>query len=143
MSATRPTVVQRAQWGRGSLLFLLLWVAIVSAAPAGAVEQSVADDLKLSLESRNTFARLQDQWLEWLAASYQADAERAEAALRALLSDADRLDMRRLPDLSLGAAGRAVEFAARGDFEVAAQAGKPVALRFVMEQASLYSFAFR
>ena len=120
MSATRPAVVQRAQWGRGSLLFVLLWVAIVSAAPTGAVEQSVADDLKLSLESRNTFARLQDQWLEWLAASYQADAERAEAALGALLSDADQLDMRRLPDLSLGAAGRAVEFAARGDFEVAA-----------------------
>lgn len=120
MSATRPTVVQRAKSGRGSLLFVLLWVAIVSAVPAGAVEQSVADDLKLSPKSRNTFARLQDQWLEWLAASYQADAERAEAALNALLSDAERLDMRRLPDLSLGAAGRAVEFGARGDFEVAA-----------------------
>jgi len=97
-----------------------LLVPFVSAVPAIAIEQSVADDLKLSLESRNAFARLQDQWLEWLAASYQADADRAEAALDSLLADADRLDMSRLPDLSLGAAGRAVEFASQGDFEVAA-----------------------
>lgn len=102
------------------VLLGLLWFAFGAARPSAAIEQSVADDLKLSLESRNAFASLQDQWLEWLAASYQADADRAEAALNSLLADADRLDMGRLPDLSLGAAGRAVEFASQGDFEVAA-----------------------
>ncbi|MGB5401951.1 MAG: hypothetical protein WBO71_17185, partial [Thermoanaerobaculia bacterium] len=102
------------------VLIGLLWVAFGAARPSAAIEQSVADDLKLSLESRNAFASLQDQWLEWLAASYQADADRAEAALNSLLADADQLDMGRLPDLSLGAAGRAVEFASQGDFEVAA-----------------------
>lgn len=120
MSPMPPTAVRLAARSRWWILVGLLCMAHGAAGPAVAIEQSVADDLKLSLESRNTFARLQDQWLEWLAASYQADADRAEAALDALLADADHLDMRRLPDLSLGAAGRAIEFASQGDFEVAA-----------------------
>ena len=119
MSAAPSTMAWLAARCRWLVLIGLLSVPFGSTRPAAAIEQSVADDLKLSLESRNAFARLQDQWLEWLAASYQADAERAEAALNSLLADADRLDMSRLPDLSLGAAGRAVEFASQGDFEVA------------------------
>ena len=120
MRMVRPSSVWPPARVRWLALFALVYIPFGSVAPLGAIEQSVADDLQLSLESRNAFARLQDQWLEWLAASYQADADRAEAALNALLSDADRLDMRRLPDLSLGAAGRAVEFAIQGDFEVSA-----------------------
>ena len=120
VSAARATMSWFAAKSRRLVLIGLLWVPFAAARPAIAIEQSVADDLQLSPESRNTFARLQDQWLEWLAASYQADAERAEAALKSLLADAEHLDMGRLPDLSLGAAGRAVEFASQGDFEVAA-----------------------
>jgi tetratricopeptide (TPR) repeat protein len=119
VSPTRPGSVRVAAGHRWLILVALCLTPCISKGPAWAVEQSVADDLRLSPESRNTFARLQDQWLEWLAATYQADADRAEAALDALLADADRLDMSRLPDLSLGAAGRAVEFASQGDFEVA------------------------
>ncbi len=119
MSTTRAAAVRLTARGPWLVVMWLLLIPCGSVRPASAVEQSVADDLKLSLESRNAFARLQDQWLEWLAASYQADADRAEAALGALLSDAERLDMGRLPDLSLGAAGRGVEFALQGDFEVA------------------------
>ena len=120
MSDARSEPLRRAAWRRRLPLLGILFVSFGFVVPLAAIEQSVADDLQLSVESRNAFARLQDQWLEWLAASYQADAERAEAALNALLADAERLDMGRLPDLSLGAAGRAVEFATQGDFEVAA-----------------------
>ena len=119
MSKTRATAGKIAAQVCRPRILLLLSIPLAAASAAPAVEQSVTDDLKLSQESRNTFASLQDQWLEWLAASYQADADRAEAALGGLLEEAERLDMGRLPDLSLGAAGRAVEFAAQGDFEVA------------------------
>jgi tetratricopeptide (TPR) repeat protein len=79
----------------------------------------VAEVLDLSPQALTQFVRLQDGWLEWLAAAHQGDRERVTVAVDRLLSDARDLGMERLPDLSLGAAGQALAFAREDRFEVA------------------------
>jgi tetratricopeptide (TPR) repeat protein len=61
--------------------------------------------------------RLQEQWLRWIGAFYQGDAERAARVTGELLATAGRLGMSRLPDLSLGALARGVGAARDGDFD--------------------------
>jgi tetratricopeptide (TPR) repeat protein len=97
----------------------VLTVSCLIGTPLAAVEQGSEPALELSPESLSAFASLQDEWLEWLAASYRANSVEARKALDLLLADARTLGMQRLPDLSVGAAGRAVDFASQGDFEVA------------------------
>lgn len=96
------------------LLFLAPTLGELSAADRG-----VAEILDLRPEALGRFVELQDGWLEWLAASYQGDQIRAATAARSLLDTTRALGMQRLPDLSLGAAGRAMGFAREGRFDVA------------------------
>ena len=84
-------------------------------------ERPVSEVLGLSPESLVGFAELQDHWLEWLSAVAQDDSSRAAAALDRLLADARGLGLKRLPDLSLGAAERAITFADEGRFDTAAR----------------------
>ncbi len=116
----------RSRSKSGSHLGVRSWVtlaiAVLWATGAAAVdERPVADVLGLSPESLAGFAELQDHWLEWLSAVAQDDATRATEALDRLLGDARDLGLKRLPDLSLGAAGRAISFAGEGRFETAAR----------------------
>ena len=84
-----------------------------------AQDSSVSEVLDLSPDALSQFVRLQDGWLEWLAASHQGDRSRATAALDRLLSDTRNLGMERLPDLSLGAAAQAIWFARDERWDVA------------------------
>jgi tetratricopeptide (TPR) repeat protein len=96
-------------------------VMLALAAPVWCEEdRPVSDALGLSSEALSRFLDLQEGWLEWLGAAYQGDRERADGIVQRLLDDARSLGLERLPDLSLGAAGRAVGFAREGEFQVAA-----------------------
>lgn len=105
----------RSLWLRTKVACLLLTLAV----PLAAADRPVAELLDLKPEALARFVELQDGWLEWLAAAYQGDAARAGAAADQLLADAQGLGLERLPDLSLGAAGRAIGFARDGRFDVA------------------------
>lgn len=84
-------------------VLLLPWVAAMAAeAPPEPAE------LELTPRVRSELARLQESWLNWLAAAYQEDTEGTDLALAEMQSGASRMGLRRLPDLSLGAAARAV-----------------------------------
>jgi tetratricopeptide (TPR) repeat protein len=72
-------------------------------------------ELELTPRVRAELAGLQESWLDWLSASYQEDAAGTDLALAEMQSGAARMGLRRLPDLSLGAAARAVEAAAEGE----------------------------
>jgi len=103
------------RWGA----FLL---AAMFATGAQAVdERPVSEVLGLSPEALVGFAELQDHWLEWLSAVARDDSSRAAEALDRLLVDARGLGLKRLPDLSLGAAGRAISFANEERFDTAAR----------------------
>lgn len=96
-------------------------VLFALAAPARCEQdRPVSDVLGLSPEALSRFLELQEGWLEWLGAAYQGDRERADGIVRRLLDDARSLGLDTLPDLSLGAAGRAIGFAREGEFQAAA-----------------------
>ena len=106
---------QSSLWLRAGVACLLLALAL----PLAAADRPVAEMLDLNPDALVRFVELQDGWLEWLAAAHQGDANRAAAAADQLLADAQALGLQRLPDLSLGAAGRAIGFARDGRFDVA------------------------
>lgn len=68
-----------------------------------------ATPVELSRPTETSLLRLQEQWLRWLTSFYQSDADRARTALDDLLATAAQLGARGLPDLSVGAAVRAVQ----------------------------------
>lgn len=112
---TKNAAARGRHWG----LFLLLSLAATGLWAAD--ERPVSEVLGLSPGSLAGFAELQDHWLEWLSAVAQDDTSRAAEALDRVLTDARELGLKRLPDLSLGAAGRAVSFAKEGRFDTAAR----------------------
>lgn len=110
----RPRWIRR--WGA-----ILAALAFFSAGTLVANDRPVSDILGLTPAALSRFVELQDDWLEWLSAVAQGDAARMSASLDSLLDDAEVLGLRRLPDLSLGAAGRAIAFAEEDRFDAAAQ----------------------
>ena len=100
---------------------MLAAITFFSAGTLVANERPVSEILGLTPEALSRFVDLQDDWLEWLSAVAQGDAARMSASLDNLLNDAEVLGLRRLPDLSLGAAGRAIAFAEDDRFDAAAQ----------------------
>ncbi len=96
---------------------MLLATVIVPSGSFASDDRTVSEILELNAEPLARFARLQDHWLEWLSAIYQNDMDRANSALDQLQTDAENMGLERLPDLSLGAAGRAIEFAYHERFD--------------------------
>lgn len=94
-------------WRIGTLACLM----VLSSLPVAAEDRPVSEVLGLPPEALSRFVEIQDHWLEWLTAVGQDDSTRASDSLDNLLADAEILGLRRLPDLSLGAAGRALDFA--------------------------------
>jgi len=107
----------RIRW-RGAILTV---VAFLCAGSLAANDRPVSEILGLTPDALSRFVELQDHWLEWLSAVAQNDAARISASLDSLMADAEDLGMRRLPDLSLGAAGRAIAFAEDERFDAASQ----------------------
>ncbi len=98
--------------GRLALLAALLLLPAVAVVAAEAPPEPA--ELELSPRVRSELAGLQEAWLDWLTAVYQEDAEGTDLALAEMQSGAARMGLRRLPDLSLGAAARAIRAATEG-----------------------------
>ncbi len=118
-------------WKRAAEAALLLFVTAVPAAaqsdpaadepvPAPA-QPSPASGFPLTSSVRRTLALMQQDWAEWLAAYEREDGVAAEAALERLRAGLDEVGMERLPELSLGAAARAVAAAREGKIDWARQ----------------------
>jgi tetratricopeptide (TPR) repeat protein len=84
--------------------------------PDAAPTPEEIDSLDLGRSAHDTMAELQARWLEWLTAYYRGDTHRAAAALDKLLENTQLIGMQWLPDLSIGVAVKAVEFARDGEF---------------------------
>lgn len=86
-------------------------------APAGAGAQTVSSPQLTGIEMtptvRLTLKQLEEQWLQWIVQNNQAQAD---SAVDGLMTTARQLGMTRLPDLSAGAAARAVQAAREKDF---------------------------
>ena len=99
----------------------LLAAALLLAPPVALATEAPPEpaELELTPRVRSELARLQESWLDWLSAVYQEDVESTDLALAEMQSGAARMGLRRLPDLSLGAAARAVGAAGEGELEQA------------------------
>jgi tetratricopeptide (TPR) repeat protein len=85
--------------------------------PAPVIEAPFGGEFPLGAQARSVLAQLQADWLDWLVACNEGDAERADAAITSLLSHVELMGMERVPALSSAAAVRAIEFAEAGDPE--------------------------
>lgn len=92
-----------------------LW-ALAASGPAAATGVSAPAGFEMTRGVQQSLKRLQELWLQWLAASLQDNPGRAGETLRTMQSTARQLGFVRLPDLALGAAGRALQSARDGDF---------------------------
>lgn len=95
------------------LAAVVLAIAALVAVAGRLAAQSGA--LSLSGPVEGALARVQEQWLQWIGAFYQDDERRAGKSLEDLSATVQQLGMERLPDLSLGAATRAVQSARDGN----------------------------
>lgn len=89
-----------AALGLLAALFLPLWAQDPGVELSGPVETALG--------------RIQEQWLQWIGAFYQDDADRARGALDDMLATAQQLGFERLPDLSFGALARGAQSAREG-----------------------------
>ncbi|HSF39930.1 MAG TPA: tetratricopeptide repeat protein [Thermoanaerobaculia bacterium] len=96
---------------------LALGVLLALLAPAGAGAQTVSSPQVTGVEMtptvRRTLKQLEEQWLQWIVQNNEAQAN---SAVEGLMTTARQLGMTRLPDLSAGAAARAVQAAREKDF---------------------------
>ncbi len=99
---------------RGRTILLAGLVLLLPMAATAAEAPPDPAELELTPRVRSELARLQESWLDWLTAVYQEDANGTDLALAEMQSGAARMGLRRLPDLSIGAAARAVRAAAEG-----------------------------
>ena len=100
-----PAFGLRARGGVALLSVLLLLPGLAAVAAEAPPDPA---ELELTPRVRSELARLQESWLDWLTAVYQEDAEGTDLALAEMQSVAARVGLRRLPDLSLGAAAHAI-----------------------------------
>lgn len=102
---------------RSRLAGLALGVLLSLGLPAGAGAQTVSSPQVTGVEMtptvRLTLKQIEEQWLQWIV---QNNQEQADRAVDGLLTTARQLGMTRLPDLSAGAAARAVQAAREKDF---------------------------
>jgi tetratricopeptide (TPR) repeat protein len=93
-----------------------LVAALAAPRPAAAAGVAAPAGFEMTRGVQQSLKRLQELWLQWLAASLQDNPGRAGETLRSLQSTARQLGFVRLPDLALGAAARALQSARDGDF---------------------------
>ena len=96
-------------------LILGAWMALAPPAWGQSVAQETG--VELSPAVRLSLQKLQEQWLQWVAAFYRDDREAAAAAEREMSAVASQLGMGKLPDLAVAMTARAVEAAAAGNRE--------------------------
>jgi tetratricopeptide (TPR) repeat protein len=96
---------------------LLLVAAALAAAQIAAAQGTPAPAaaVELTRSVQQSLKRLQEQWLQWTSAFLQDNPARAEEAIRQIAATARQVGFARLPDLSLGAAARAVQSAREGN----------------------------
>lgn len=111
-SAKRVRLWLRGSWCRRFLIAGSL--AGLAGMPAAAQPNTEFD---LQPATRQTLARIQEQWLQWVSAFYQNDAARARGVGEQLLAAAEQLGTKRLPDLCAGVLARAAASAREGNFE--------------------------
>ncbi len=119
MQASRALVTTRVRNRCRSLAVAGLVLALVATGQALSASELDPVSFELSLPVLQTLGKLQEEWLNWLAAYYRGDEEEAKIALESLLAGARDIGMARLPELSLGATAAAVRLAAQEDFELA------------------------
>ncbi len=105
---------------RGALRFAVLCTLAFAAGPALSQEPAPAgsaEQFPLGPRARARLAQLQVDWLDWLVACNESDGERAAATIETLVAHTRLVGMEHLPELSVAAARRAVEFAEAGDLE--------------------------
>lgn len=93
--------------------FLLL----VHLAGAGAASALESGNMVLTAPVRLELRRLQESWQDWSRAYFQDDEDQARMALTQMLSIAERLGMKKLPDQSIACAAYAVRSAREGNYE--------------------------
>ncbi|MGE5233268.1 MAG: tetratricopeptide repeat protein [Acidobacteriota bacterium] len=101
-----------------ALLLAGLGTARLLGQPAGTASTITTETtpaLEVSPVTRQGLAHIQELWLQWMSAFYQNNATRADGLVSSALATAQQLGMSRLPDLSLGAAARAVQSARDGN----------------------------
>jgi tetratricopeptide (TPR) repeat protein len=99
-----------------ALAALLTLGALAAPRPSLAAGVSAPAGFEMTRGVQQSLKRLQELWLQWLAASLQDNPGRAGETLRLLQSTARQLGFVRLPDLAQGAAARALQSARDGDF---------------------------
>jgi tetratricopeptide (TPR) repeat protein len=110
----RSSAGRRAAGGVFALA-LALALAVPPAAAQGRGGGSSAIDLSRGVTQ--SLLHLQEVWLQWVSAFYQADRATAKKQVDELREAARRLGFERLPELSMGVTVRAVEAARQGDVE--------------------------
>ena len=95
----------------------VLLVLIFGVTGAGA--QSSDGGFALEPGTRRQLAALQESWVRWLSEIQQGHNANAASITQEIRSDAARLGMESLPELSKAASLLAVDFALRADFEAA------------------------
>jgi tetratricopeptide (TPR) repeat protein len=111
--ASRPRLA-----GPAALLLLAL-LAPAGAGAQDAVSSPQVTGIEMTGPVRAALKQIEEQWLQWIV---QNDKKQAEGAVADLLATARQIGMGRLPDLSAGAAARAVQRAREKDFPRAAWA---------------------
>ena len=110
--AERVGLGRRGSWCRRSLV-----AGVLIGLAAGPLSGQPNTEFDLQPATRQTLARIQEQWLQWVSAYYQNDAARARAVVEQLLASTQQLGAERLPDLCAGVLARAAASAREGNFE--------------------------
>jgi tetratricopeptide (TPR) repeat protein len=103
--------VARRSWRAG--LAVLALVFLLPTGAAGEASSPQVTGVEMTAPVRQTLKQLEEQWLDWIV---QTDPQRADRSVSELLDIARQLGMSRLPDLSAGAAARAVQSARQKNF---------------------------
>ncbi|MCB1055314.1 MAG: tetratricopeptide repeat protein [Acidobacteria bacterium] len=109
------------RWWVGCSLAALLWLCPAGGQPADpAVPTEVSPahqtGIELTSPTQRTLKQLADGSIQWHKAFLQENREGAEAEVKGLLANGEKLGFERLPDLNLAALARAVEAAQANDF---------------------------
>lgn len=100
-----------------AVVALALGVSLVTAPRVSAQSPGPETGVELSTPLRLSLQKLQEQWLQWVAAFYRDDRDAAAGAEREMRAVASQLGMGKLSDLALAMTARAVEAAADGKRE--------------------------
>ena len=103
----------------GPAALLLALLVPVAAGAQAAVSSPQSTGVEMTGPVRAALKQIEEQWLQWII---QNNRQQADSAVADLLATAREIGMSRLPDLSAGAAARAVQAARQNDFGRAAWA---------------------